>query len=141
MTRGRRTKIDSDPNEDRLVRFFRTAVPDTAVKGAWGVCKKRSNSYLGPFDTAPICVYTVQTTGAKPLGSSQQSKRYTYGRYQTVCVIDIRFVSCTLSGTGKTDNFVYDKERKGHKGYCIYTHTHTDGLKYTLTRARINIYT
>lgn len=50
----------------------------------------------------------------------------------------------TILGTAeKTDNFVYDKERKGHKGYFrVYTHshkhTHTEYIQ-SQTRARTHV--
>jgi len=44
--------------------------------------------------------------------------------------------------SGKTDNFVYDKERKGHKGYSVYTHSHTHVHTHNhknKTRARTHV--
>lgn len=41
MPKGRRAKINSDLNEDRLVSFFRTAAPDEAAEGYVGGCVKK----------------------------------------------------------------------------------------------------
>lgn len=67
----------------RAVRlaFFRTTAPRHARRTARGWVQKRSNTYLGPFNTAPTCVYAVQAANAKPLcACTLQSRRHTHGQ-------------------------------------------------------------
>lgn len=61
-TDGQKSIATSTTAKDRSLGFYRNAArPDLIVKGWTGVYYKkkikRSNSYLGPFDTAPISVY------------------------------------------------------------------------------------